>query len=467
MQTLTGASFEPIHDVIRLKFPTLVPLLNKMNVFVLDANSSNHIISTPYITNGLPTGDRDGKLSFEISPKKCVNIQTIAFLQQMVEKQQLDIKSSPERVRESWEQGLKQFTGEQAYNDAISQHHSADRFAIGIRSACLMALGWGTKMNQFIENCRNGNLEAVEQDLSNLQILCDNKDSFVLKPDTVKLEKFRFTSPDIQNKTTQDLMAELNPLTNSDDTRKRSAFIVNANAGSIGFLHLGGGCFGHPSFGSAQEENMFHTKISFPIQSFVFFELGEYVEAIIEKTETVKNTLCTWTETVDRFMYKDEYAPGNGTVIAIPDLSGIYSLENCDFFLFTAAPDCRKIQMSLDEQTIAFYRIFKCLFGACQKQKLDAILLGALGLGVFKCDVQAMITALDIFYTEYRDQTLTKRITIVKMAYFITKPKPNADPRTIEMFERGVKNFNTLADKYGCDKIFQELSNEVPMEVEK
>jgi len=449
MQSRVGILFAPISPVIKQAFQSLVPILNKMNLFVQDANKEQHAIKSIYRSDGLPIGNKDWKFSpGHITQKQCANLQTIAFLKAFVEKYKLPLTGKPEEAKKDWENALITEFGLYEYNHAINKHNAPERMVVGIRSACVMACGWGVNLNTFIQQCRAGDLESVKKTLEILETLYKDKNSFIVTPKTAKLGKMKLGKIDTKNATAQAIITDLNSLVNSDETHKRSAIVVSASAGSVSYLSEGGGCFGDPAKGSAQEEHLFHTIMSFFTQIFVQFILGEYVETTLEKEANVNGEKRVWYETIDRFMYKEKYAPNNGTVLAIPVLTETNNLTNCDFYLFTAAHDCRHTQIPYEEQFESFYNIFCSLFSACYQHKLDALLMSALGLGVYKCDVDAYIAALVKFYEDYNYENVGTRTIIIKIAYFIAG---NKRPDEI----KAVDNFNKMVHRFGGEKIFQ------------
>lgn len=128
-------------------------------------------------------------------------------------------------------------------------------------------------------------------------------------------------------------------------------------------------------------------------------------------------------ENVERFVYRDNYAPNNGRCLVLENGNQLY--------FFSAANDNTKIPMDETQQFELNSRVFRCAFDVAISRKVSTIIAGAFGLGVFKGSAHALGAAIMDATAKIYDRSSSQALDFI-MAYYIRNPN---DADVIRNFE--------------------------------
>ena len=388
--------------------------------FVEQSNSEDCEIKFPYSTYTISRSDKDNKKEpGRHNMKNCANLRNIQKVMEFVNKNNLDIEATwDEKQKELWKAALLKDYGEPAFVQAEQDHHSPFRLIEGIAGFCTTAIKWGVALNNFA-------YKQSDDIINELEILCANQKSFVMQhdgnlPSSCQANIASFT---IKNTLGQKV---------SNEVSGTNGILVNASAGHSGNIDGGGGCFGEPCFAkSTQEEDFFHRFFSFSMQIFVQFCLGSYVETTTKKIVDIEGNKIEVYEKVSRFMYKTNYAPENGRVLAIPIGKGNYAF-------LSAAYNCSKKNYTPKEQLDLHTKVLSCLINFAIKNNIKTLILGAFGIGVFKGKVECLAEAMSNVRNDFHDPQSSNRLDCV-IAYLVRKNDTTA-----------ISNYNHLAKMLKC-----------------
>jgi hypothetical protein len=255
-----------------------------------------------------------------------------------------------------------------------------------------------------LENFSNN---AEEQ--SRLFGLCRNIDTVAVKfnPD-VPHRTVNVRNLIVENVKAQDVAAKLVPV-------QRVMSMINASAGSMSRLNSGG-VFGDPFYSlTTQEEDIYRT-FPFAVQVFVQFVLGKYISAKGHR------------ECIERFVYRDEYAPHSGSCLVLENGNNLY--------FFSAANDNTKHRMTNAQQCELNTKVFSCALDIASARRVDTLIAGAFGIGVFQGNASALACAIDDSIRLFHHPASDNIIDII-LAYFLRNGGDDKSKANYAVMEAG------------------------------
>lgn len=398
-----------------MDFTIFQQAINNAQTLIETSQSNEYLIDFPYSTFTIPRpGERQnepGRQNF----RHTLNNQNRQIVTDFVQKHQLDFNADPEKVfLPKLKECLIADFGKEKFNEAENNHRQKWRLVESIGSFINQTMTWAIDLIDFVNNPSEINKERILELIANI-------DSVVISPDNETGEMVanetgeivaNINQPEVCNRKSQDVLDQFR---NQNHTVMQ---MINASAGSDANLEAGGGTFGDPVHSlTAQEEDLYRT-FPFHIKFFVQFILSRYVDAITSQGK------------VSRFVYLDKYAPKDGKCLILQN--------GKQFYLFSAANDNTKVQMTNDQQTTLFKKVFNTAFNVMIKKKIDTFIAGAFGIGIFKGNANSLAEAVSYVHKKYSDSQSNQKCNVM-FAYYIRNPKD----------ETGIANFNILANKFG------------------
>lgn len=370
-----------------------------ITAFVHQSNWNEYVVNFPYGTFTIPRSGESSNEPGRRSPMQCVNRRNHDVVRAFVDKYNLNYEADPESVfLPALKLALITEFGEQAWKDAEKNHRQKFRMLQGIGAFINQTLTWGVALTNF-----NKNREEIQR----LSALCRNISSVIVEPQSTSFANI--TMPKVVNIKAQDLARAL--------PEKNCTIMINASAGSLG--DMTGGTFGDPFYAmSTQEEDIYRT-LPLGLQLFVQFVLSTYVEA------------TTARDKIARFIYHDRYAPRNGRCLLLQN--------GKQYYLFSAAHDNTKSPMSYDNQVKLAEKVFSAAIETCIEFRIDTLIAGAFGIGVFKGSAQALADGIDNAIVSHHAGDESYHLEFI-LAYYIRDPNDAT----------ANQNFKVLQDKFSA-----------------
>ena len=375
--------------------------ISDINDFIRDANSDNYVVDFPY---GTYTKARPGETKNEPgrnAAPHAANHLNRQIIQDFVTKYKLDYTADPEKLfLPSLKKALIDEFGIAAFENAEANHRQKWRLIDGIGSFINQTLTWGVLLNTFYNNL---------EEQARLLDLCRNINNVVVMFDPTKPrlndQHIKINKVEVRNVKSQDVSSQL-------ITTQKVLTMINASAGSEDKLENGGGVFGDPFYSlTTQEEDLYRT-FPFAVQIFVQFVLGKYMSVSLAK------------ENVERFMYREQYAPSNGRCLVLDNGNNSY--------FFSAANDNTKLPMDETQQFELNSKVFSCAVDVARTREISTIIAGAFGLGVFKGSANSLGVAIMDALGKFHDNSAAESLDFV-LAYYIRNPNDTDAKRNFEI----------------------------------